>query len=303
MTYFGPTPMIISHGRHERTEADKCMKWAHKAVFCVQLSCLIITLARTQVNAKKTLTSDLWNPTRLSFNPILQRSLENCSVSNTVRVGALNKVPVGSDEIMTFADLAGETKLMLVLNSMAIFVGLVNKILFDYFFHHYVYRFIIIRKDLLSVAELLLLVWSIVEVSAVDQWSSQLRFAFDRCGIVGDDTLPFASPHLALYVSLSAGLAALVLPTMCHIWRALRHDESEEINEIRRDPRKLIQKIVEAEHRARLRDDDDDDEVDSEEMLYRDVKLEKKNALILQPFEPSKKVQLGISESDDDSAM
>ena len=220
-------PEALKRPNKQRLGSEKMLKWLNKIVLAIQLGCVLYAIASLSVANDKTFTNDIWGTSKLKLNLVVEVRTSNCTWNNTMTYGPFKNIPdqVGPENLLwRLSQLAYSTKTMIGVACFGLFVGIVNRILFDLNMHKFQHMDFIIRKDILTAIEVFTSIFVIIAATGVDSLSNVLKDYFQFCGITSDNTLPFNAPYGELYFGESLGLFSYVICAILHVYNGQRSD-------------------------------------------------------------------------------
>jgi len=225
-------PEELKRPMKDRTSVEKAFKWINKIITAIQLGCLLLAIANVTISTGKTIDSDMWGINQgISIKGTITNKLVNCTLSRSSTIGAstgVSFVMSTANVYIYLAQLMYDLKAMISVTALCIFLGAINKLLFDLNTFKFTYGEITFRKDLISTVDVLSHILGIVLVAGVANSASDLKAYFEACGVVGQNSLPYTPPFPEIYVALSFGLAGHLVCGLAHLVIAMRKLEENE---------------------------------------------------------------------------
>jgi hypothetical protein len=208
----------------QRTGAEKMFKKLNSVILAIQLACLLIDVSRVTVAADKTFTRDMWLPHDYELMPVLQSKTANCTYDHVGTVRGYANMPITIDATnqgYLLANLAADARWAMIVAGIALVLGAINKGLFDLNIYEFKYKQLVFHKELLTLAEFMVLCLTIQACAEVDASGSTLRDYLEHCDVQSASSLPFATPLIALYVGASVVLFIHVVTALIHLRNTL----------------------------------------------------------------------------------
>lgn len=210
--------------RKQRTAVEKFFKKFNTLVLAVQLACFLIDVARVSTANPKTFESSIWSRSRFELHPILEARTSNCSGythTQTYLSYPDTTVVISHDNHgIFFARLAADMRWAIIVNAIAFVIGFLNKLAFDLNYYEFSPKFFgaaVLHKEVITVAELLLLAVTIQACDATSNSAAALRSYLRHCGVTGSGTLPFQAPLVAIIVGTGFALFIHVVCMFIHL--------------------------------------------------------------------------------------
>ena len=207
-----------------RLGTEQAFKRINNCVLAVHLACFLTVISLVSIAGGKTFAGNLWS-TSIELDEVIATKTANCSQTIMAASGGWkewSQVVSPDDLFFRFATFAGRVKLCMGLNLACLLIGAINKLAFDVNIFEIRIRHLIIRKELLSAAEFLFIIFSYVSASDVESDATILRNYLSYCGVTSQNSLPYEPPFVALYVGLSWTVFIHVICFIILCWNTLQ---------------------------------------------------------------------------------
>lgn len=185
---------------------EKIFRIVNKALWAVQLSLAMIGIVLLVLAAEDMFTeSPLAAGASLSLNSKYTSVFNNCSSTSTTDTYLLKSVPFtidGGNVRFLLGLYSSKVIAAIVLAAVSVAVSLCNRILYDLNVFFFRYKFLIIRKDILSTVDIILLCGSIAANSIAHDFAAPLRNHVEHCtskfnaGIIASSSSP-STPQIS----------------------------------------------------------------------------------------------------------
>lgn len=212
-------------GRKNRTGAERILKRLNSVVLVAQLGCLLVTISYASIAAGKTFKSSLWFPQEYELETVLELKTKNCTyneIGSHFGFGEVNTTITHANQGLFMAEAAELLRATLVVNGVAVVLGSVNKLLFDLNVFDFRYRHLVLHKELISVLELGLLIWSLVSAIEAEAPAKLMRNYLKHCGVSARSSIFYVPPFAWLYTSISLTLFIHLVTICLHLRNALK---------------------------------------------------------------------------------
>jgi hypothetical protein len=210
----------VPGGRPVRAVADPPAK-------IVQLGCFLFAVSSLSVSADKTFENDMWGYRVPKLDVVLEAKTFNHTYVVSADFGNSRDIPWeinGNTVVYLLAQLAYTSKFVIVVAAIAVFLGAINRVLFDLNIFRLQQHYLIIRKDLLTCLDCLVLILGLILLAEADRLSAPLRDFFEDAGLSNENTIPYVAPYVELYFAFTIGLASHVVTAFLHLYNAQRKD-------------------------------------------------------------------------------
>jgi len=217
-------PFDLRRPLKQRSPLEKLLKFYNKLLLFIQLACYLVVVSQFSIACGKTFATSVWSFNKLQLLSGLEVQLTNCSYTESRTLGAYDNIPVvisNDNTMFYFVQLCYAARSAIVAAAIAIAVGALNSVLFDYNFFHYSIRALVFRKDIVSVLELGLIIVTFALTAEISEFSSPLQSYLQHCSpSIGERTVPFVS-YAAIYVELALTVVTHLFTSAVYIYNAL----------------------------------------------------------------------------------
>ena len=169
-----------------RRNIENFFRIVNKAVWAVQLSCALIGMILLVIAAEEMFTeSPMAIGARLTLTANFRAMFANCTTVTSVDTFLLEAVPFRIDDgnvEFLLALYANKVLTAIVVAAFAVIVSLVNKVLYDFNLFFLRKEYLIVRKDVVSAVELMLLCGSIGANANAHDFAAPLLHHVAVCG-------------------------------------------------------------------------------------------------------------------------
>lgn len=199
-----------------RTKSETAFKYLNNCVLLVQLATFLTVATLCTIAAGKTFedTNFWFGGQQLKLAETIDAKTINCTGNVSVAYGGWNaydQVISRDDFLYRLAYFTGQMRFTLICNGIALGIGAFNKVLMEMNIMEFRYKSLIIRKEIVTTVEIMILCLCIFLQSQVELDASVLRDYWKDCGLTAETALPFQPPLIALYLGLIWTLIVHVL--------------------------------------------------------------------------------------------
>lgn len=220
-------PEALKRPSDDRLESERAFKWVNRLLIFLQLGCILYAISVTNIAAQKTFDSSIWESRQLRLDVVVQGKTVNCTEPITASLGAFTDISVNMSKynfLYFLAEFTYSVKFVIIINCVVVCAGAFNKVLFDLNIFKFQHVYLVIRKDLLTSLEVMMLVTNLVGLTGIDADAGRLRTYLEACGVENQNTLPYAAPYAELYVSVIATLVFHGVCALLHVYNSRRDD-------------------------------------------------------------------------------
>lgn len=198
----------------KRSKAEKVFQRVNTIVVAAQLATLIVLIGLVAVAAPKSMKNNLFVNSELQL--VNNYYYPDCEKTYTTSNGLFNNYPF-TVSVRNIAYLVTRSvynmKRCWAIYAAYIGIGMINKLLFDLNIHHVTIGYLQLRKDVISIMEIIFLILSFVTTKMLERENEILQDYVSGCyqqtynKDFDKSYFQYSSPFIAFYVGLAISAA------------------------------------------------------------------------------------------------